>query len=69
MDMMSHDIICTAQSPGERSCATARHSLTARETARPSGDGCAVARQYSSAVSRPAQSPDDVTQLYTSFFS
>ena len=45
--------------------AVARCSLTARETACPSGDGWAVARQYSSAVSQPAQSPDDVTQLNT----
>ena len=29
-------------------------------------NGCAVARQYSSAVSRPTQSPNDVTQLNTS---
>ena len=36
-------------------------SLTARETARPLGDGCAVAQQYNHAVSRPAQSSDDVT--------
>ena len=36
--------ICTAQSPGERSCATSRRRLLAQLTARPSGDGCAVAR-------------------------
>ena len=46
--------------------AVAQRSVTARETVRPSDDSCAVARQYSSAVSRPAQSPSDVTQLNTS---
>ena len=33
------------------------------ETALPSGDGCAVPRQYSRAVSWSAQSHDDVTPL------
>ena len=37
--------------------------LAVRETACPSGEDCAVDRLYSGAVSHPAQSPDDVTQL------
>ena len=55
--------ICIAQSPGKSSCTTAGCSLTVWEIVRPSGEGCAVAWQYSSAVSRPAQSSDDITQL------
>ena len=43
--------------------ATARRSLPNCETALPSGDGCAVARQYSQAVTGFAQSLDDVTPL------
>ena len=43
-----------------------QHSLMARETAHPLGDGCTVVRQYNSAVSWPTQSPDYVTQLNTS---
>ena len=51
--LKSGKYICIAQSPGRRSSATTRGSLPIQETALPSGDGCAVARQYSLAVSRP----------------